>query len=598
VASYRVQVWSTSTTDFSTDVLVAEFENPKNLGYGSYLNDIGEAFFTVSQYDVKANLKVHEGKAHVFIIRQDGSNEDVVWRGILSEHDANERDVIFYCYGYEHFLFSLHTKWKTKWRNVAIAGATGRPIDDTWARAKALTDSPLQWVTTGTLQAPWVSNAQTTALTLNRYRVNWKPILTVFKELVAIATSDTDNICFFEIDYPTDPTDHSATFNFWRHNSTDATKLRLEYPNNIMDWSDRFVPVMLRNKILAVGTGPRNQLYRYQKTRAQGSYGRSLFGLHSKNMYLSWVRDRKELKRVTARRLKLGLKEDTNVWVRCWPGSIPPHRASTSDWELGDLIFTKAQHGTTQIAKKLLLIGEQTVFVNGREYVQPMLEDRGIVTSEFSGWTWHGPTATTPWTINMPAADSDTRSIAIPADARIAVFCGAYADHNGSPITGVTLNGVAMTRQVSSAGAGVFNRFAEMFVLGGASLPYGETVDMVVTYDSLGAAGDYGYGLATAAAGVFPAPLADTSVASATSGGLELTLDSGLKSGVGIVCGVKAAAASASMKTNSEELVDSIVGIRYMYVHSEIAATTGSREVGGDGNTAYVSVGVMLENEE
>jgi hypothetical protein len=375
VASYRVQIWSPGG-DFAPSKMRAEFENPKNLAYGSYINDVGEAYFTISQYDRKVDIRTYEGKGHVVIIRTDRGNADVVWRGILGEHDANERDVIFYAYGYEGQLFSLHSQWKKVWKNTKIAGAAGRPVNDMWDRVQALTDSRLQWVADGTLQAPWTTNAQTTDLTLNIYRVNWKPMLTIFKELTAIATSDTVNICYFEIDYPSDPDDLSASFNFWKDNTEDNAKLRLEYPNNIMDWSDRFTPVLFRNKTYGVGTGPRGQLYRFQKTVAGGTYGRDLFGMASQNMYLSWVRDRKELKRVIKRRTWLGLREDADTWVRCYPDSIAPWRATVSTHELGDRLYVKIDRGVTQVDKWMLLVGEQVVFVNGREYVQPMLEDR------------------------------------------------------------------------------------------------------------------------------------------------------------------------------------------------------------------------------
>lgn len=374
MASYRVQLWNFDT-DYSPNQLLVEFENPKNLGYGSYLNDIGEAFFTVNQRDAKANVRASVGKAHVFIIRKDQTAEDVVWRGILSEHDATDEDVIFYAYGYEHYFFSLHTKWGKKWKATQIAGAAGRPVEYVWNRALNETDSPMQWMSTGTFQSPWTTDAQTTALVLNRYQVNWKPLLRVLKELVAIATSDTRNVCYFEIDYPASPADHSATFNFWRDRSSDVTALRLEYPNNIIDWSDRFVPVLLRNKTFAVGTGPRGQLYRYNYGKGAGSYGREAFGMHSQNLYLSWVRDRAELGRVTKRRTNRGLREDTNLMVRCLPGSVPPWRSSASSWNLGDTVYTKINHGATNIGKRMFIIGEQVVFVNGREYTQPMLED-------------------------------------------------------------------------------------------------------------------------------------------------------------------------------------------------------------------------------
>lgn len=375
MASYRVQLWDFDT-DYSTNELVAEINNPKNLGYGSYLNDIGEAFFTIAQREDKAELRDHVGKAHVFIIRNDGENEDVVWRGILSEHDATDVDSVYYAYGYEHYLFSLHSPKKKQWRSVQIAGDASRPMNFLWQHAKDEPNSPVQWISDGTFQNPWTDDNQDTVIVLNQYKVSWKPILTCFKELTALALSDTNNIAYFEIDYPADPTDHSATFNFWRDNSGTDPKFTLRYPGNVLDWNDRFVPVMLRNKTFAIGSGPRGQLYYYNYGVGQGDYGRVAFGMHSQNLYLSWVRDRAELTRITKRRTNLARREVSDLWVRLYPDSGIPWRASASSHELGDFLTVKLDLGSTQIDRILLMRGEQVVFANGREYVQPMLEDR------------------------------------------------------------------------------------------------------------------------------------------------------------------------------------------------------------------------------
>lgn len=375
MASYRAQLWDFDT-DYSTNQMVAEFHNPKNIGYGSYLGDIGEAFFTIAQRDLKADVEQYIGKAHLFIIRNDGTNEDVVWRGIVSEHDANDIDVIFYAYTYEHYLFSMHSPKKKKWKSIRVAGAADRPMDYLWQHAKDEPNSPVQWITTGTTQAPWTDNAQDTAIVLNSYEVSWKPILTCMRELNAIALSDTSNIAYFEIDYPVSPTDHSATFNYWRDKTTDVTDFKLNYPNVVLDWSDRFAPVLLRNKTFAMASGPRGQLYYYNYGMGQGDYGRIAFGMHSQNLYLSWVRDRDELIRVTKRRTNLARRENANLYVRMFPDRIPPWRSTGATWRLGDFLSVDIRHGATQVNKLLMLIGEQVVFANGREYVQPMLEDR------------------------------------------------------------------------------------------------------------------------------------------------------------------------------------------------------------------------------
>ena len=93
MASYRVLVYNTDVAGntWGPASLLAEFENPKNLGYASYLNDIGEAFWTINQRDAKVDLRAYIGIAHVVIIRSTHGVSDVVWRGIVSEIDATKR---------------------------------------------------------------------------------------------------------------------------------------------------------------------------------------------------------------------------------------------------------------------------------------------------------------------------------------------------------------------------------------------------------------------------------------------------------------------------------------------------------------------------
>ena len=595
MASYRVQIWSADTADFSPDELVVEFNNPLNLGFGSYLNDIGECFWTISQWSDSVNIRSHEGKAHVVVIRNDGTNEDAVWRGVLAEHDANESDVIFYAYGYEHFLHSLHSQWKKKWKSVQIAGSSTRPIDEMWARAVGLARSPMQWMSTGTTESPFNTDAQTTNVVLNNYRVNWKPILRIFKELVALAVSDTENVCFFEIDYPADPTDLSATFNFWRDNSTNDHKLRLEYPTNVLDWSDRYVPVLARNQTLGVGQGPRNKLFRFKYGLFAGTFGQTNFGLHSQNAWLSWVRDREELKRIIRRRTKRGLRADTNLWVRSFPDSIPPWRSSYSDWELGDMVPVKVAHGDTQVDKEMLMIGEQVVFANGREYVQPLLEDRGDDSSTYSTPVWIGPTSTTAWTQGSGSASS-THSVDIPDDSRLVIaVIGNTTNNDESVTTAPTLNGVAATF-AARQGNGVIVNEQNVDIWFWLSPPAGSTVDLVVTNNL---SRDLMYGLISTGADVSSPNLADTDTANGAGGAVSMSVTSGTRSGFAFATAITTGAVYDSAPAGSTFLLSTQESNGdFLNVSYTNAATTGAKTIGLNSNARHAAVGVAYYNDD
>lgn len=373
MATYRVLVQEADTAnDFAPGKYIAEFENAKNLAYAHYINDIGEAFWTINQDDHKLRgLRPHEGKAHVKILRSD----EVVWRGILAEHDADQDDAILYAYGYEHILFHLISKWNHEWKTEKIAGATGRPVNDLWNRVLNLTDSQLAFATTGTLQAPVTTSNGATDITLETYKLYYKRILHALKELVAIAVSDTTNVCYFELAYTTTPTDDAVTFNFWKDNGSDTTA-RLEYEVNMHSFSDRYVPIFIRNDVKSVGTGARDQLFRSDQVTSAGTFGHNTFGRRMEPIYLSWVRDNAELDRVTRLRAAKALREDVNIYLRAWPDAFTPMHTDAARYGLGDRIKVKIDRGITQIDKMLFVEGQQVIYVNGLEVVQPIVSDR------------------------------------------------------------------------------------------------------------------------------------------------------------------------------------------------------------------------------
>jgi len=378
VPDYRVQVWTADTgsgNDFGPLALAAEFENAKNIGYAYYLNDIGEAFWTINQDDKHATSTVRalEGVGHVKIFR-DG---ECVWRGILAEHDANQSDAILYAYGYESVFYHNLSGWGQEWRSKKVAGAAGRPVNDLWLKAKNLPNGQLQFAATGTTQAPVTTSNGGTDITLESYQIYYKRILHAFKELVAMATSDTTNVCYFELDYPT-TTAHTLTFNFWKDNSAEITTKSLSYPGNIQNFSDRYVPILSRNEIKSVGTGARDQLFRITQHTTAGAAGSNAFGRRQEPLYFNWVRDEAELTRVARDRARKARREDVNVYLRLWPDEnmLLPARASNSGYEMGDRMKVTIDRGITQIDKMMFLEGEQIIVVNGMEYVQPIFADR------------------------------------------------------------------------------------------------------------------------------------------------------------------------------------------------------------------------------
>lgn len=368
---YRVLVFAPTGSTFAVGSLVCEAVNPKNIGYAEYLNDVGEAFFTLLQDQPEAALLLpYERTGHVMILR----DNEVVWRGILSEHEANSTDVIFYAYGYESVLYKLATDWNQTWATAQIDTI----VTALWNRAKTdLTYSQVGFVTTGTIQAPVTTSGGATPIVLPVYKAYYKRILFALKELTAIATSDTTNVCYFQMDYSTDPTVTAVTFNFWKNATTDRATV-WEYGVNIKDFEQPYAPLLGRNDILGVGSGARNQLYRVRDQESAGTNGYISAGRAQEPVYLSWVRDETDLTRVIALRAARALRSDVSLSLYMQHGSIIPYRLA-SGWDLGDRVTVRIARGATQVDKLMLVVGQQVIASRGREIVIPMVQEKGGV---------------------------------------------------------------------------------------------------------------------------------------------------------------------------------------------------------------------------
>jgi hypothetical protein len=368
--NYRVQVWAASGSTFTVGSLIGEFAAPKNIGYAKYLNDVGEAFFTVYQDEPLAEtLRTYEGTGHVYILR----NNEVVWRGLLSEHEASGEDVVFYAYGYEGVFFWLQSDWNQTWKDAQI----NTIVTALFNRAKTdLTYSQAGFFTSGTIEAPVTTSGGGTAIVLPLYKVYYKRILFALRELTAISTSDTTNICYFECAYTNSPTSKAVTFNFWKNKTTDQAVV-WQYGVNIKDFQEAYVPILSRNDILGVGSGARNQLYRVRDTETAGTNGYQTIGRRQEPVYLSWVRDETDLTRVIALRAARALRSDTNVSLYMSNGGALPLGATGSGYALGDRVRVRIDRGATQIDKLMLVMGQQVIASRGRELVIPMVQEKG-----------------------------------------------------------------------------------------------------------------------------------------------------------------------------------------------------------------------------
>jgi hypothetical protein len=357
---YKVQVWDMSGSGFGPGALAAEFNDAVNLGWADYLNDVPEAFFTLSQDDPKVSvLRDVRDNAHIKIYR----DSDLVWGGFMGEWEANERDVIVYGYGYLALLYLYLTDWNTAYTNAQVDDI----VDEQWTRAKTtLTSSLLEWVTTGTIEAPVTTTGGATPIVLPTYRVFYKRILHVMKEMAAISIGPTSNVVVFEIT-------PSGTFNFWKDRGSDLDLVWRYGNRGVKGFSESNVPILRRNHTLAVGVNPNDVLLKQSKEFASDIAAK---GRRMEPIFFSWVRDSDELERVMNRRAALAVRTDVDLPLEFYANEVVPPGATGAGWALADRVNVRVGRGVTNISTRQMVSGVQVLYVRGSEHVRALMQER------------------------------------------------------------------------------------------------------------------------------------------------------------------------------------------------------------------------------
>lgn len=360
MTAYRVQVWTMdSSAAFAPGTLIAEFEKAMNVGWGDYLLDVPEAFFTLAQNDPKVSLlQPYKRAAHVKIYR----DSTLVWGGILGEWSANDQDVIFYCYGYLALYYLLHSDWNVVYTNEQVDTI----VSTETSIARGLTNSIAGWTSAGTIEAPVTTSGGATAIVLPTYKLFYKRILYALRELASLGIGDTTNTVVFEVT----PT---GVFNFWKNRGTDVDVTYRYGDGALAGFSEQNVPIFRRNDIFAVGVNPNSVTLKQEvhDTSDSGSYGRRM-----EPMFFSWVRDSVELDRVVKLRANKAKRDAVDIGLRFHPDSIIPPGGSGALFRLSDRINISIDHGATLLSGRHLVKGVQVLYMGGQERTRLLLEQR------------------------------------------------------------------------------------------------------------------------------------------------------------------------------------------------------------------------------
>lgn len=340
--------------------MITEFSKAKNIGWADYLNDVPEAFFTLSQDDPQlARLAGYRDKTIIKVYR----NTDLVWAGLMGEWDANERDVVIYAYGYLAYFYLLASGWNVEYTTSQIDTI----VSDLFTYlTSTLTDSPMAWLTSGTIEAPVTTSGGATAISLPTYRLFWKRGLFLLREMAALAVGNTTNQIVFEVT-------PSGTFNFWKNLGQDRT-IRWEYGDRqVSGFSESAAPILKRTEVLAAGNNPNDALLRVDVDDATL---RADIGRRMEPIFFSWVRDSEELEKVADFRGAMLKRDVSDLTLQFHPNALVPARATGAGFVLGDRVNVAIDRGITQIDDKYMIRGQQVYVIRESERVNLLIDER------------------------------------------------------------------------------------------------------------------------------------------------------------------------------------------------------------------------------
>lgn len=359
-----------NTSTYGVGDPIAFIENASNLAWTQYINEVGEAFFTIPQTDSKLALlrNVIDLRPHMQIFRIDSQkNKTLVWGGWLGEMDETLDDAIFYGYSYISGLYDLLTDWDITYTNQSVK----QIVQSVWQRAKVdLADSRMQWISTGTIDDAVTTTGGGTPIVLPLYKTSYKRILTVLREMADLSISDTSNRVIFEIT-------PSGVFNFWADNSTNGGRTAINqvyFGVGSVIRSLRRIrrPVDRRNTLQVVGTSPKDITLRKTVTDAtlKTSMGRS-----EEPIYLQYVRDATEMDRTSKQRAIRAKRVDTDLYTTFASDVVEPAGAINSRYKIGDTVILPITNGASNITDPKIIVGQQVVYYRNRENVRLLLGD-------------------------------------------------------------------------------------------------------------------------------------------------------------------------------------------------------------------------------
>jgi hypothetical protein len=367
---YAIEVYASGAGFGPSGTAFMEIPDALNLGYSRYDRLPGKAFFTVPQSSPLVGLLgslpglppvVH----HVGIWRISTSGATLVFRGILMDWDAVGDDVIFDCYDYLSLLSLSRSGFKTMYPNKKLGTEIVAPE---WAAAVAVGDSPIAFVTTGTIENPLMDDELTEIKTNAQFGTLDQARLQLFFDLSEIGRANTEHRVTYEITL-------ANVFNFWKH-QTGTAPFELTLNGTVSDY--HFAPgwTHYRNDIATIGVGSAGGPSEITVVGTTNILGRrqDVTTLKTLAGIAGGGTESDQQKAALDRALNKLSHYPGNLSVRLERGAISPTQV-----RMNDLTPVEISNGRDLIRRDTRIVGERVFYDEGGEDVDILVDfDIGI----------------------------------------------------------------------------------------------------------------------------------------------------------------------------------------------------------------------------
>lgn len=239
---YAIELFNSDAT-FGPNTKLGEIWDARNIGWSRYDRLSGKAFFTLAQTSPALALLVPL-TTHVAIYRIAAGSQVLVYRGIVADTNSTGDDVVVDCWDYVSLLSVSRSGFKTLYPTKKLGSEIVSPE---WVAAKSATNSPLGFVTTGTIEDPLGADEVTFIKTNTQFGTLDQTRMQLFYDLTEMGRANTVHHTTFEIDL-------NNTFNFWKNRGS-ASTMALVLGGNISDYQYQAGWTRYRNDIATIGTG-------------------------------------------------------------------------------------------------------------------------------------------------------------------------------------------------------------------------------------------------------------------------------------------------------------------------------------------------------